>query len=148
MRLDGRRARLVGWCVFVVGATLCAYWAYASVAPSLPLLRQETGSGGVGAVSVGLVAPELLLLLSPVLTFVLTRHRISGAAGVRLRWMHVIATMVLIASAVIAASRGRFEVLVVIAAVFFPVQAFFVVAAIALRLSRAGMEITSGDGVR
>jgi hypothetical protein len=138
MRFDARHARVVGRCVFVVGTALCAYWAYLSLAPSMPFLRQATGSGGVGAVSVGLLAPELLLLLSPVLTFVLTRNRITGAPGVRLRWTHAIVTIVFIAVALVGAYRGNFDVLIAIAAVFFPVQAFFLVAAVALRLSRAG----------
>ncbi len=142
MRFEAGDARVVAVCVFVVGTALCGYWAYVRLASSLPFLVQDAGSGGVGAVSVGLVPLELLLFLSPVLTFALTKKGITGALGVKLRWTHVIVTIGLIAIAFAGAIHRNAGLAFVAIDMFSPVQLFFLVAAIALRVSRAGTDVT------
>ena len=137
MTLQSRQARVLAICVFVVGMVACGYWAYQSLAWVLPSWG-NSGSGGVGAVSVGIIGFEPLLLLSPLGTFLLTNKRITGTVGTWLRWIHLLVTVVMIVVAISSASRNNPLPAIVVASVFLPVQAFFLVAAIALRLSRVG----------
>jgi hypothetical protein len=147
MRFEAGHARVAAVSVFVMGTALCGYWSYVRLAPSMAFLRQVAGSGGIGAVSVGVLPLELLLLLSPVLTFALTKQG-TGALGVKLRWTHVIVTIGLIAIALASAIRLNVALAFVTMDLLSPVQVFFLVAAIALRLSRAGVgtEVAGGDG--
>jgi hypothetical protein len=147
MRFETGHARVVAVSMFVVGTALCGHWTYVRLAPSMTFLRQDAGSGGIGAVGVGVLPLELLLLLSPVLTFALTTKG-TGALGLKLRWTHVIVTIGLIAIALASAIRLNVALAFVTMDLLSPVQVFFLVAAIALRLSRAGAgtEVPSRDG--
>jgi hypothetical protein len=122
-------AGVVGLLIFLVGTTFCASWAYDWVSEATTLW--SAGSGGIGAVSLGLA--ELVVELAAVgvpllLTFRLTRSSRAREWGKALWRAHVLATIGLVAALVI----GGWPVRIVTAAVFLPVQVFFANAALAM----------------
>jgi hypothetical protein len=139
---------IVAVCILVIGTALCGYWASTTLALFGPVVDRRAGTGGIGAVSVGVLGPEPLLLLSPVFTFLLTKKRTTGRLGMWIRRLHVCVTALFVGVVLIAANRGDLFFLLVVASVFFPVQALFLVAALALRVSRAGAgtAVASRDG--
>ena len=130
MRVAPRGARLLGLAIFVVGTIGCAYWAYMDIAPWLPLWGR-TGSGGIGAVSAGL--PFIVFLLLPIFTLLLSRG--TGRLGTWLRWLVVCATVALFAIGISGLMLLATPALsLALFALFPPLQLFFFIAAIALRV--------------
>lgn len=121
------RRQLVGLLIFVVGTALCGLWAYQAISSVM-----GQGSGGIGAVSAG-AAEALIALLSlfvpQLVTFQLTKRSGGERLATVLRWSHLLASVGLAGMVVL----GQIFLAMLL---FLPMQAFFVTAAVALRIAR------------
>jgi hypothetical protein len=124
--MTAERRKVIALAIFVLDLLVCGTWAYREAASMIQKLS-GTGSGGIAGVSAGYA--ELLVTLVPiVLAFVLARA--SGATRLATYWrdVHLAASLAL----VILPSMGGLTVMMVSIVVFLPVQAFFVVGAVAI----------------
>ena len=124
-----RGARAAGLLIFLVGTALCSVWAYKWITAAAETF--DAGSGGIGAVSLGLaeLIVELAALVVPlILTFRLTRAPRVGEWGKALRIAHVGATIGLVA----AFFTASWPIRIVVVAAFLPTQVFFANAAVAM----------------
>jgi hypothetical protein len=124
--VTGDRRKQIAIAVFVVNVLTCGIWAYWAIAEPIRLLSQ-TGSGGIAAVSSGLL-DVTFTVVPPIVTIVLARA--SGSTPVARHWRnaHLVVTLALI----IVPMMARLRVLILSIALFIPVQVFFVVGAIAI----------------
>jgi hypothetical protein len=145
-----RNRRRYAWAIVVTGTVLCLWWAYIWAAPIFAMAGQ--GSGGIGAVSGNVFefGAELLWPLVPPAslwaTFRLAKR--SGARRLARNWRraHVATTLVLIGALFPIASAFGFVGAGGLAAVFLPIQVWFAVGAIAIRIGsgRAEASVPSG----
>ena len=122
-----KRRRLLARIVLVLDALVCGIWAYSSARSMLQSLA-DTGSGGIGAVSVsGGLVESLFTVVPPIITILLTRA--SGTTLARYwRSAHFAALLALI----ILPMMGGLRMIMVSIAVLVPVQLFFVIGALAI----------------
>lgn len=122
-----RRRRLIAQIALALDALVCGSWAYWSATSMLRRLS-DSGSGGIGGVSVsGGLVESLVTVVPPIVTILLAR-----ASGSRLakywRNAHVAALLALI----ILPLMGDVRVIMVSIVVLLPVQLFFVVGALVI----------------
>jgi hypothetical protein len=138
----------VGVTIFAVGTALCAWWAYAWAMPFLEWTG--TGSGGIGAVSVGIdvrIAAFALILIPSLWTSVGLRKRSRARPLATVWWrVHLLVTIGLIGAIVAFSFAAFFPSAIAAAAVFVPVQLFFAIGALAIRVgSGRYVEVDSRD---
>ena len=119
---------VLGLSIFIVGTVACGMWAYRWVAA---FVSPETGAGGFGFVSAGLLllAAGLFAAVAPLFaTFRLTRS--SSARGLAVAWRtsHVLVSIATVGLVVFDSSLRS----LVAAALFLPLQAFFANGALAI----------------
>lgn len=120
-----KRRRLLAPVILLLDALVCGFWAYWAATSMLRRLS-ATGSGGIGAISAGLL-DSLITVLPPIVTILLAR-----ASGSRLakhwRNAHLAALLALI----ILPMMGSLRVMMVSIVVMLPVQVFFVIGALTI----------------
>lgn len=133
--MTGRSAASI--VVFVIGTLLCAVWGYRSVTAMWPAAVTPP-SGGIGAVSSGLLQDGVLLLavvVSLSLTFWFTAGAESGRLANIWRVAHVAAAIILIGMTVVGGQFPGFMAL----ALFMPTLCFFANGSFVLWLSSRRM---------
>lgn len=120
-----RRTRLA-LIMFVLDVLVCAIWAYWAATSMLQKLS-GTGSGGIAGVSMGL--PALIVSVVPPFLTIWLAHA-AGSTRLATRWRnaHLVAMLAMLILPVMADLR----VMMVSFVVFWPVQLFFVVGAVAI----------------
>jgi hypothetical protein len=140
-RFDNLQRAIVG-----AGVLVSLVWAVSNLRGLVGFA--DAGSGGLGAVSVG-VSEDFLFYLVPIIVNVALARwaRRHGRAAVRWRWAHLTTTLGLLGLLVISAATlmgssnvSAFIILFAIMAVALPVQLFFAAGflALAIRRERAG----------
>ena len=125
--MTAERRQRIATVVFVLGVLVCGSWVYWAATSMLRRLS-ETGSGGIGSVSVnGGVLEILYTVAPPVITIVLARASGSPLAKYW-RNAHLAAVLALI----ILPMMGGLRLIMVSIVVLLPVQMFFVLGAIAI----------------
>jgi len=85
-----RRQQLAA-LVFVTGAVSCGAWAYSGARAAVA----ASGSGGIGAVSAGVIELLLVSLPAAAITYWIGRHT-TGESGAVLRRVHLLFTTLLL----------------------------------------------------
>lgn len=120
-----KRRRLLAPVILLLDALVCGFWAYWAATSMLRRLS-ATGSGGIGAISAGLLE-SLITVLPPIVTILLARASGSGLAK-HWRNAHLAALLALI----ILPMMGSLRVMMVSIVVMLPVQVFFVIGALTI----------------
>ena len=121
-----RRRTLIARIIFVLDVLVCVIWAYWAATSMLHQLS-GTGSGGIAGVSTGL--PDVIVtVVPPVITIWLAGA--SGSTRLATRWRN--AHLAVMLAMVILPLMGGLRVMMVSIVVFWPVQVFFVVGALAI----------------
>jgi len=115
--------------MLLLDALVCGFWAYWAATSILRRLS-ETGSGGIGGVSVtGGLLESLFTVAPPVITILLARASSSRLAK-HWRNAHLAALLALI----IVPMMGGLRLMMVSIVVMMPVQLFFVIGALTIWL--------------
>ena len=121
--------RQVARVTLLLDALVCGLWAYWSASSMLRQLS-ATGSGGIGAVSVGGgLLESLFTVVPPIVTILLAR---ASGSRVSKHWRnaHLAALLALI----ILPMMGGLRAMMVSIVVLLPVQLFFVIGALTIWL--------------
>jgi len=134
--------------IFGAGVLVSAVWAVANLRGIAGFV--DAGSGGLGAVSVG-ISGDLVVYLLPVIInlLLIPWARKHGPTAVRWQWAHLLTTLAFLGLAVVSvvmmagslnaggpASNTSALIMFTLAAVFFPVQVFFAAGFVALAVRR------------
>jgi len=115
--------------MLLLDALVCGFWAFWAATSMLRRLS-ETGSGGIGAVSVsGGLLESLFTVVPPIITILLSRASSSRLAR-HWRNAHLAALLALI----VLPMMGGLRVMMVSIVVMMPVQLFFVIGALMIWL--------------
>ena len=115
--------------MLLLDALVCGFWAYWAATSILRRLS-ETGSGGIGAVSVsGGLLESLFTVVPPIITILVARASSSRLAK-HWRNAHLAALLALI----IVPMMGGLRLMMVSIVVMMPVQLFFVFGALTIWL--------------
>ena len=115
--------------MLLLHALVCGFWAFWAATSMLRRLS-ETGSGGIGAVSVsGGLLESLFTVVPPIITILLSRASSSRLAR-HWRNAHLAALLALI----VLPMMGGLRMMMVSIVVMMPVQLFFVIGALMIWL--------------
>ncbi len=144
-RLDNLQRAIVG-----AGALVSLVWAFSNLRGMAGFV--DAGSGGLGAVSVGIPGDLLLVCLVAIVANVALTPwaRRRGRAAIRWRWVHLLTTVGFLGLLVISAPvltgalgaggagsyGGALLILFAILALALPVQVFFAAGFLALTIRR------------